>query len=176
MTRVIGMHELQAALRAQIEKAEGPASRKALMVGGLVVERRAKQNIREQQLIDTGLLRESISASAVTDLVVQIGTSLVYAAIHEFGGEITPKNRQYLAIPLTNESRNRGPRDYPEPLRFVPIADGALLVDNAGDAQYVLRDSVTIPARPYLRPAIDTNRQEIEDAIGEALWVELSDV
>lgn len=176
MTQVVGMRELQGALRAQIEKAEGPAARKALMAGGLVVERRAKQNVREQHLIDTGLLRESITASAVTDLLVRIGTPLIYASIHEFGGDITPKNRQYLAIPLTNKSRKVGPRDYPEALRFVPVNDGGFLVDAAGDAQYALRKRVTIPARPYLRPAIDKDPHEIYDAIARALWAELGDV
>jgi phage gpG-like protein len=171
MTSVVGVHELQQTIAAQISRLSGSDARKALMQGGMLVERRAKQNVRKQHLIDTGDLRDSIEAEPVSDHLVQIGTAQVYAAIHEFGGVIRPKSSKYLAIPLTSAAKGvPGPRDYPGTLRFVPGNNGGVLVDEAGDAQYALRTSVTIPARPYLRPAIDENPQEIEDVIGKALW------
>lgn len=168
---VVGVHELQANIAAQIARLSGAQARKALMQGGLLVERRAKQNIRRHHLIDTGALRDSITAEPVSDHLVEIGTAQVYAAIHEFGGTIRPKNSKYLAIPLTGAAKGvPGPRDYPGTLRFIPGQGGGVLVDEAGDAQYALRTSVTIRARPYLRPAIDENPGEIEAVIGQAIW------
>ena len=43
-----------------------------------------------------------------------------------------------------------------------------ILVDASGKAQYVLQTSVTIPAHPYLRPAMDENQQEAMNVISSA--------
>jgi phage virion morphogenesis protein len=51
-----------------------------------------------QALSDTGRLRRSIRSQADNDGVT-IGTNLIYARIHQFGGTIKAKNAPYLAIP-----------------------------------------------------------------------------
>ncbi len=44
-----------------------------------------------------------------------VGTSMIYGKIHETGGTITPKNREYLAIPL-NYAARRLARDTVSPI------------------------------------------------------------
>ena len=50
-------------------------------------------------LTDTGRLQQSISWSADADSVL-VGSNVIYAAIHQFGGEIRPKSAQALAFTL----------------------------------------------------------------------------
>jgi hypothetical protein len=56
--------------------------------------------------------------------------------------------------------------------------NGGVLVDEAGAAQYALVTSVTIPAKPYLRPALDNNveavRSQLENIIAQLLGMEAS--
>lgn len=49
-------------------------------------------------LLDHGHLRDSIQRAPATDDEVVIGTNLIYAAIHQFGGVIRPKNAKKLAF------------------------------------------------------------------------------
>lgn len=51
-----------------------------------------------QILTKTGELRDSITSSASSHTAT-IGTNLVYARIHHFGGRIQAKNKPYLAFP-----------------------------------------------------------------------------
>lgn len=50
-----------------------------------------------QPLRDTGRLRNSISYQAA-DEEVTVGTNLKYAAVHQFGAVITPKNKKRLVF------------------------------------------------------------------------------
>jgi len=60
-------------------------------------------------LQDTGRLLQAIVAArpVVTDDSVSVGpgAKIVYAAIHNFGGVITPKNAKMLSLPLTREAK-----------------------------------------------------------------------
>lgn len=49
-----------------------------------------------------GDLRKSIVIGKVTNTSVEVGSSLHYARIHQLGGEIRPKNRKALLIPVGN--------------------------------------------------------------------------
>jgi phage virion morphogenesis protein len=70
-------------------------------------------------LIDTGFLRKSITYNAgLAD--VTIGSNLVYARMHQFGGTVEPKNKKALAFRVNNKK-------------------GSVVVKK-----------VTIPARPFL--------------------------
>ena len=51
-----------------------------------------------QTLVDSGRLRDSITHRARGD-TVEVGTNVIYAAIHQFGGTIKPKNAKSLAFP-----------------------------------------------------------------------------
>jgi phage gpG-like protein len=87
-----------------------------------------------------------------------------YAAIHEYGGTIRPSRRQFLTIPV-HESLRTGAgvarfasaRDVPG-LQYAETSGGQRLLihEDSGEVFYLLRRSMTLPARPYLRPAIRT--------------------
>lgn len=97
-----------------------------------------------------------------------------YALIHELGGVIEPKNTKYLAIPMTPLARKAGsPRNLTN-LAFVQSLKGQpmLVDDESGEVHYLLRLSVTIPARPYLRPAGDAQYPELAGNIRKA-WNKL---
>lgn len=86
-----------------------------------------------------------------------------YAAIQEFGRKITAKGRGMLPIPIHPLAKQRarmgrGPRSFPF-LVLVRSRKGKLmLIKNVGgrnaraEIYYVLKKSVTIPARPYFYP------------------------
>jgi phage gpG-like protein len=168
--QVAGVTETTGALRELLVQMLGPYLRAGLMGGGLVIEREAKKNIRGHHLIDTGNLRNSISAEPYDDTSVIVGTNVEYAAIHEYGGTIKAKNTKYLAIPITNSAKKFKPREFPGGLRVVPYSNMvAGLVDKAGHVQYLLKQSVRIPAKPYLRPAIDNNHDKIARAVGRGV-------
>lgn len=77
--------------------------------------------------VRTGRLRSSIFAGTATKTQggyeARIGTNVVYARIHEFGGTILPKNKPFLAFQI--------------------------------DGKWKFVRSVTIPARPFMRPALE---------------------
>lgn len=65
-----------------------PESRRARVQGG-------------QTLVDTSRLRDSITHRASDD-GVEVGTNVVYAAIHQFGGRIEPKAKPKLVFRLAD--------------------------------------------------------------------------
>jgi phage gpG-like protein len=139
----------------------------ALMEGALVLERWMKFNIKKQGLIDTRNLTHQTIAQPESSRSVSVGPrNTNYAAIHEYGGIITPKRAKNLAIPLTGTAKNaRSPRNFAGELHV----QGKALVDASGMAQYALVKSVTIPARPYVRPALDEHGDEAISRIADRL-------
>lgn len=136
---VAGAKELSDNIHKLLKLVEGKDLTNCLMAGGAVVERRMKENITKQHLIDTGNLRASVAAEPEGSNAVTIGPrNVIYAAIHEFGGVIRAVKAKAL--------------------RF-KTKDGA----------WHTVKSVTIPARPYARPALDEHMQEVEDAIAAAI-------
>lgn len=88
--KIVGIDELSAKIGLLLLLASDQQMLESLMLGGLVIEREIKIHIRQQRLILTGQLRNSIRAEAFTiggKPAVIIGTNIVYAAIHEFGGQ-----------------------------------------------------------------------------------------
>ena len=148
-----------------------PGSRQikeALLRIGIMLQTQIKLNIRSRGLIDTGRLINSIKykiyANSSTSKVEVGSYGVPYAAIHEFGGDITPRNARFLTIPLSDEFRGRSARDFDD--LFVKKIGGKLfLVRNrkGGGLQfaYVLRSSVHIPPRPYMRPALKQKQDDI---------------
>lgn len=116
-------------------------------------------------------LRQEVSRANITKesnstWSFNLGSDMVpYAAIHEFGGVITPKKAKWLAIPLQNIASGKSPREF-QNLVFVPSKNNrntAYFIDaeaaNAGRedlAVFMLRKFVTMPARPYVTPAHNT--------------------
>jgi hypothetical protein len=134
---------------------------------------------------------------------------LVYASVHEGqrDGErvasttIRPKNGQYLRIPTARARTAAGVDRMPGPLRTIApgafrvvktqggklvLASNTRVLKGRGknrkpifNVWYVLVESVTVPARPFLLPAIEFIRPAVvasaAEAIGEALTKEGAD-
>ncbi|MBF0096242.1 MAG: phage virion morphogenesis protein [Magnetococcales bacterium] len=107
-------------------------------------------------LIRTGKLSSSITESFGRDYA-QVGTNLEYAAIHQFGGDITiPPHRREVYFHLDRRSGEVG-------TKFVKKAKSnfAQEVNHPGGR-------ITMPARPYLQLAVsdlETIRSIIQQAI-----------
>lgn len=177
-SQVIGLERFAAQLRSLDNALQEQALARALTTAALPIEAQAKANIEANDLIDTGTLLRSIGIEVVEvtkdRVAVAIGTNLVYAAIHEFGGEIRPRNGKFLSIPLTDEARGApggSPRNFPRDLSPRVNGNKGVLVDEGGVAQYALVTSVTIPARPYLRPAFDERKDEAMQEFVDALQI-----
>lgn len=167
---VLGTDELMRRFNALNEHLQGENLALATDAGGMVVLKAARENIKNQGLVRTRHLSRSLTQErdevTPTRASNVVGTNLEYGPIHEFGGTIRPKKGKYLAIPIGS-------------LKGSPVGKGLhlrkargstlLLVDSAGDAQYVLKESVTIPAKPYLRPAHNDNLAKTQDAIAKVL-------
>lgn len=113
------------------------------------------------------------------EFVARIGSNLKYARIHELGGVITPKSARALAIPIHPDAKAAsGPKAFGGQLGMItrpgksPLLIRARDVGrdrnnrNVFDLMYVLLRSVTIPARPYLRPALYQNAAKIRELLG----------
>lgn len=110
----------------------------AVMAAARLGERFIKDNIRDQKLIDTSNLVNSVSAQldtiSNTVATASVGPrGVVYARIHEYGGVIKAKNAPYMVF---------------------QTSDGA----------WHSVKSVKIPARPYLRPAFDEHGDDMLEA------------
>ena len=133
-------------LLSKLEAAKGSIERKltgALLRGGLAIAGEAQRNVsgpRPDKLgVVTGRLRTSIVAVVVSRYQVKVGTNVSYAAIHEFGGRT--------------------------PARVIrPRTKKALSWTGAGGEVFTRRSvnhpGSNIPARPYMRPALETKRQQ----------------
>ena len=136
---VIVLQDNFAAVRDAIT---GPILMEAAKAGGHVIEGAAKVNAssgRPGLNIKTGALVGSITVepakSTNTFAEVDIGPSVLYARIHEFGGIIVPVH---------------APR-----LSWIDETTGEFR------SAYV----VQIPARPYMRPAVDENEDNIANVV-----------
>jgi hypothetical protein len=67
----------------------------------------------------------------------------VYGPVHEYGATIYPKNGKYLKFKIHTGDR------------FRSLRGGGLLKNPVGIYQWVQVRSVTIPARPFMRPAAE---------------------
>jgi phage gpG-like protein len=115
----------------------------------------------DQPLRDFGILMASVTSPGAQGNIdeqngrrIEWGTNLDYAAIHQYGGIITPKVAKLLAIPATVLAQRTGsPRNWPDgELKFhFGKGGGAGVAKNlAGEIQYYFARSVTIPAREFL--------------------------
>lgn len=102
------------------------------------------------------------------------GNDVRYARIHELGGTIRPKRANNLAIPTSAAKTAAGVSRVPSPrdmaLSWAPMKGGpGMLVDESGTPMFILRKSVTIPARPYLKPSLDGAVQGFRARLGTAM-------
>jgi phage gpG-like protein len=120
---------------------------------------------------DTGTLARSIEIDEATPEVpvAHVGSNLAYARILEYGGTIRPKHAKALSIPVNAQARKlRSPRHNSRLFMVKPRGGPPLLVKQIGgkksrtEVWFVLKKSVTIAARPYLRPAFENMRGAIQ--------------
>lgn len=167
---VIGKDALIRKFRSLSAGVQGVSLARAAQAGSLPILNGARDNIKDKGLIRTRTLSRSlhteVSMEGSTRAVAETGTNVEHAAIHEFGGTIKPKTSKYLAIPVGTYKDS--PRNHPRLKIRKTGAGNLVLVSANGTVQYVLKSSVTIPARPYLRPAFDEHQAEAIDDTGKA--------
>lgn len=164
------------------------AQTKAFIATMMLAESFAKRNVtknftgRHNRILTGGLLNSiysdyKISGNTITG---ELGTKgITYGAIHEYGGTITPTKAKKLWMPIHANAGKMTPRE------FFNLKQGNskqyFLNDNvAGRVRnpvrgkgekasiiplFMLLDKVEIPARPYLRPAL----QDAFDNYGDYL-------
>lgn len=142
--------ELEARIARRMKRFEpdDPALKETLLRIGFMLETQAKLNIRRQGIIDTGRLFNSIRSQFYQrgDRVgVMVGSfGVPYAALHEFGGYISDRQRRAMFASLRERGR--------------------LAAGGKGEDKGVLQGNRML-SRPYLRPAILTHRARIIDLI-----------
>lgn len=115
----------------------------------------------------TGNLRRSITSTQPYYGRAMVGTNVKYAKIQEYGGTIRAKNVKALTIPLNPLAAKM--RANVETLKSIPNLQfrklfgkniGLLVTATKsgrgkrhGRPMFLLRRSVTLPARPFIRPA-----------------------
>ena len=95
----------------------------------------------------------------------RVGTNLKYARIQEQGGTITAKDKK-LTVPVSDEAKKSRGATYMNDLVVIPRKGQNTLLARIDenfdlDVQWVLVDSVTLSAHPYLRPALNNHRAEV---------------
>jgi phage gpG-like protein len=114
--------------------------------------------------VNTGRLRNSIQINRdglkKNPPSARVGTNVVYARIQEYGGRITPKKARALAIPIGVEGKKaqrRGPLRS-QNLVLIKSKRGNMLLARVDGKKitpvFVLKQSVTLPPRPYFRPTM----------------------
>jgi len=121
-----------------IAAVSGDQLMRAAKAGGFVIEAQAKINANDVfsgKATNTlaGSIQTVEAESSGTSAYVDVGPTVVYGRIHEFGGVIKPV--------------------FAKALHFVI------------DGVHVVTQIVHMPARPYLRPAVDESQDKILDAV-----------
>ncbi len=171
----------------------GQAVRRALATAALDMEGGAKLNAETVLNVRSGHLRRSIAGTvrqgadgpeAVVSAGGRLGgANVTYAGTHEFGATIVPKRSQYLRIPLPPALTAAGVDRFGGPLRqsgaglfrLAKSKKGNLLLIHkpSGMPWYVLKRSVTIRARPFLRPAGEATAGRLGKWLGAELVKEM---
>lgn len=149
------------------------------------VERRGKSNFRALFHTSTGQHLNAISAQALEqDLGIRARSAGRGGRLKELGGTVRPKNGKMLRIPLAAARTGAGADRFATPLRqtappdffrFVRTPRGAFLVHDVGgigksgrllagsrtEFWYILKPSVTFQPKPYLRPALQAEANEL---------------
>lgn len=118
------------------------------------VQAGAKINVH-QKLNATGLSKGTLSRSITVlshaqRLEAEIGPSVIYGRIHELGGEIKPINAKFLVfkVPVSQAISYK--------------KSGGVKAGKIEMGETIFAKKVTIPARPYLQPALDEAQPEIK--------------
>jgi phage gpG-like protein len=113
----------------------------------------------------TGNLRRSFAITPPQNGRAFVTTSANYARVQEFGGTLRPTSKRYLTVPLNVRAKamRANTKDLrTQALSVIRSAKGKLLlVRHKGrgrgqqiEPMFLLTRSVTLPARPYIRPTM----------------------
>ena len=128
--------------------------------------------------VRTGNLRNSINVGPIQESASEIrgpvGTNALYAAIQNYGGTITPKSAQYLTIPLDAAKTPSGVARFSARQIIANPGEGGYKstffrnqvlfgVQQGGtiEALFALKSSITIPARPFMEPGLESVRDDM---------------
>jgi hypothetical protein len=124
----------------------------ALLRIAMMVIAKAKTNVRRWRMVDTGRLMNSLRWEFYRnndEKGVYIGSfGVKYAAMNEFGGEVSERQRRAMMAAL---SRRGGP----------PVRGKQIVTKSGSEWRW--------KPRPYLRPALLQSKQYITDTIREVL-------
>jgi phage gpG-like protein len=142
------------------------ALKQGVRKAGLAVEGTAKRLVYgkhpERLVKDKGGLGRSITTQpADGGYSAIIGPNVIYAAIHEFGGVIKPKK--------AGGSLVFKPSKFSTASRNVRGASTEYSKRESGD-DLVFARKVTIPARPYMHPALDQETPRVQSIIANTLY------
>ncbi len=170
----------------------GATAYKAFVDATIFIEQKLKVNISNKILkVRSGRLRNSIGSfviekekeiEGIIGSGVRQGERVKYANIHETGGTITPKNVKWLTIPLQSALTPAGvPRgkakDFDNTFFAWSKANNLLLFQRQGKnviPLFVLKKSVTIPARRYMSKTAEEVMPEIAEIILKRISKELA--
>ncbi|MBI1939180.1 MAG: HK97 gp10 family phage protein [Ignavibacteriales bacterium] len=100
--------------------------------------------------------------------LVRIIANTEYAAIQEFGGDIRPVDAGALTIPIHPDAKGKRAKDFKDLVLIQRKQGNPLLVRVVGkgkaqrmDIMFVLVQKATIPAQPYLGPALYDNLDKV---------------
>lgn len=140
---------LEIRIKKHLEKygPDSPELKEALIRIGLLLENEAKLNARRQGIVDTGRLINSIRSEffrTKTSAGIRFGSfGVPYAAMHEFGGPFTDRQRRAMFASL----RDRG--------KLGPVRQ---------PGKGIIQGN-RFTARPYLRPSLVKNAPRIRDIL-----------
>jgi phage gpG-like protein len=172
--------EVAAILRAQLKEMQANLKEQVFRSVD-ILQKQIIENLRGGILARrTGALMNSIKKSVTKDGDAWVGTikseGVPYALIHEFGGVIRPKNARALTIPTdVNRRRDGSPIMSVEDLRKTGksfIMQGIIYMKEQRlggkgiKPMFILKQSVTIPKRAYIAPAIAAKQDQIMKDFG----------
>lgn len=146
--RVVNLPELQGKLNALKKAARGDALRRSAMAGGFVVESYAKINVERT------FSGESTGAAG-------LGGS-IQTVISESGGNYAEAS----IGPTVVYGRIHELGGWIKPVH-------TKMLHWIEDGLDIFAKAVYIPARPYLRPAVDEHEDDIRTAVGESLKADI---
>jgi phage gpG-like protein len=143
------------------------AMRKAMERSLALIYRRVMANLTGSVLrVQTGRLRQSVQTEVTSDTTGIIGTNVEYAAIHEYGGQTRPHQyRARGAVMRFVDPRFTGPVQRTS--RGGKIFKGAR--SGVVFAKWIDHPGSTMPARPYMRPALRDSQPEIVEAFRKGI-------
>lgn len=178
-----GQERFERALRNARPPGSGPALARGLRRGALVIEAKAKELVSGDVLeVRSGRGRSSITidASRLPDSIA-VGSPLGYMALQETGGTIRPKQAQLLTVPLEAAKTPRGVPRFTareaaskyESTFWQKTPSGSLILFGRNASGIVPLFAgvkrVTLPPRPWLRPAFDRSLPRVAELVATEL-------